>query len=62
MEDCQRNGGRGWGIAYVKGNWRIRVKGQTERERERNIIKAEQLCKRGQEWRGKEKEGAGEGA
>lgn len=49
---------------HVKGNWRIRVKGQTEgeRERESNIIKAEQLFKRGQEQRKKEKERVGEGA
>lgn len=32
---------------HVKGNWRIRVKGQTQRERESNIIKAEQLFKGG---------------
>lgn len=47
---------------HVKGNWRIRVKGQTEGERESNIIKAEQLFKRGQEQRKKEKERVGEGA
>lgn len=47
---------------HVKGNWRIRVKGQTERERESNIIKAEQLFKRGQERRKKEKGRVGEGA
>lgn len=49
-------GGSGGNIVHVKGNWRIRVKGQTGRERERNIIKAEQLFKKGQEWRRKEKE------
>lgn len=37
MKDCQRTGGDGGGgsggnIAHVKGNWRIRVKGQTGRE------------------------------
>lgn len=47
---------------HMKGNCRIRVKGQTGRERERDIIKAEQLFKRGQEWRRKEKEREGDGA
>lgn len=44
---------------HVKGNWRIRVKGQTRRESEHNILKAEQLFKRGQEWRRKGKSGKG---
>lgn len=43
-----------------KGNWRIRVKGQTEGET--NIIKTEQLFKRGQKQERTETDSVGEGA
>lgn len=49
-----KEGGSGGNIVHVKGSWRIRVKGQTEGDSENNIIKAEQLFKRGQEINRKE--------